>query len=45
MNPAEYKVKWDDKLTFYSGIDVERLMPFGTPDEERREMCGIAGVA
>ena len=25
MNPAEYKAKWGDVLTFYGGIDVERL--------------------
>lgn len=42
MNPAEYKAKWGHVLTFYGGIDVERLMPFGTPDEVRREVRSMA---
>ena len=42
MDPVAYKAKWGDKLTFYGGIDVERLMPFGTPDEVRREVRFMA---
>ena len=38
MDPAEYKAKYGDRLTFYGGIDVERLLPFGTPDEVRAEI-------
>jgi uroporphyrinogen decarboxylase len=44
MNPATYKAQWGDKLTFYGGIDVERLMPFGTPDEVRSEVRRMAAV-
>lgn len=49
MNPAEYKARWGSVLTFYGGIDVERLMPFGAPDEVRHtvrymaEMMGRGG--
>lgn len=42
MNPAEYKAKWGNRLTFYGGIDVERLMPFGTPAEVRRAVRSMA---
>jgi uroporphyrinogen decarboxylase len=42
MDPAEYKAAWGDKLTFYGGIDVERLMPFGTPEEVRAEVRRMA---
>jgi uroporphyrinogen decarboxylase len=42
MDPAEYKAQWGDRLTFYGGIDVERLMPFGTPDEVRAEIRRMA---
>ncbi len=42
MNPAEYKAKWGNRLTFYGGIDVERLMPFGTPAEVRQAVRSMA---
>ena len=38
MYPAEYKEQYGDRLTFYGGIDVERTLPFGTPDEVRAEI-------
>jgi uroporphyrinogen decarboxylase len=44
MDPAEYKAKYGDRLTFYGGIDVERLLPFGTPDEVRAEIRHLAGL-
>ena len=43
MAPAEYKAKYGDRLTFYGGIDVERVLPFGTPDEVRAEIAGLSG--
>ena len=36
MDPAEYKANYGDRITFYGGINVERLLPFGTPDEVRQ---------
>jgi uroporphyrinogen decarboxylase len=42
MDPDEYKARWGNRLTFYGGIDVERLMPFGSPDEVRAEMRRMA---
>jgi uroporphyrinogen decarboxylase len=38
MNPYELKRKWGDKLTFWGGLGSQRLIPFGTPDEIRREI-------
>ena len=30
--------EWRGKLCFFGGIDVQRTLPFGTPDEVRREI-------
>lgn len=38
MNPLEMKQKYGDRVTFYGGIDVERTLPFGTPDQVRAEI-------
>lgn len=37
MDIYEMKKKFGDKLTFYGGISVQRLLPFGTPEEVRQE--------
>jgi len=44
MDPAEYKAKYGDRITFYGGIDVERLLPFGTPGEVRAEIRRLAAL-
>jgi uroporphyrinogen decarboxylase len=44
MDPRTYKEKYGDRLTFFGGIDVERLLPFGTPDEVRREIRYMADL-
>jgi len=34
MDPAELKARWGDDLVFWGGgIDTQRVLPFGTPDE------------
>ncbi len=38
MDPEVIKKKYGKKLTFYGGIDVEQLLPFGSPDDIRREI-------
>ncbi len=49
MNPYEMKQQYGDRLTFYGGMSVQRLLPFGTPqqirDEARRmvDQVGRAG--
>ncbi len=36
MEPWRLKKGYGDKLTFYGGLDVQRLLPFGTVDEVRQ---------
>jgi hypothetical protein len=39
MGPAELKKEFGDRLTFWGGgVDTQRTLPFGTPDEVRREV-------
>ncbi|MCE5258519.1 MAG: methyltransferase [Chloroflexi bacterium] len=34
MQPEELKRKWGDRLVFWGGgVDTQRILPFGTPDE------------
>lgn len=38
MDPLEMKRQYGAQVTFYGGIDVERTLPFGTPDDVRAEI-------
>jgi uroporphyrinogen decarboxylase len=38
MNPSEYKTKYGNQITFFGGIDVEKTLPFGTPEDVRQEI-------
>jgi hypothetical protein len=39
MDPASLKQKYGDRLTFWGGgVDTQKTLPFGTPDEVRREV-------
>ena len=38
MNPAEIKREFGDKLCFWGSIDEQYTLPFGSPDEIRREV-------
>ena len=38
MDPAELKRDFGDRLAFHGGISIQRTMPFGTPDDVRREV-------
>lgn len=38
MNPSEIKAKYGDKLCFWGTIDEQHTLPFGTPDDVRREV-------
>jgi hypothetical protein len=48
MDPAALKAKYGDRVTFWGGgIDTQRVLPFGTPDEVRemvRERMRIFGA-
>ena len=39
MDPAELKRRFGDRLAFWGGgVDTQHTLPFGTPDEVRREV-------
>ena len=39
MDPAELKQEYGDRLVFWGGgVDTQRTLPFGTPDEVHREV-------
>ena len=38
MEPGELKRRFGDQVTFWGGgVDTQHTLPFGTPDEVRRE--------
>jgi uroporphyrinogen decarboxylase len=49
MDHRELKAEFGDRLAFWGGIDVQQLLPFGTPEEVRRtvreriEILGAGG--
>lgn len=38
MDPAALKAEFGDVLSFHGGISIQKTLPFGTPDEIRREV-------
>jgi hypothetical protein len=39
MDPVELKAKFGDQLTFWGGgIDTQKVLPFGTPEEVQRQV-------
>jgi uroporphyrinogen decarboxylase len=38
MNPYELKKRWGDKLTFWGCLGSQSTVPFGTPEEIRKEV-------
>jgi len=41
MDPYEMKKQFGSELTFLGGMSVQRLLPFGTPQEIRDEACRL----
>ena len=39
MDPAVLKERWGDRLSFWGGVDTQRTLPRGTPDDVRREVA------
>jgi uroporphyrinogen decarboxylase len=37
MDPVEIKRQFGDRLTFFGGMSIQRVLPFGTPADVRRE--------
>jgi uroporphyrinogen decarboxylase len=44
MDPERLKQKYGDRLAFWGGIDTQRILPFGTPDQVRAEVRRIVGT-
>ncbi len=38
MDPARLKAEYGDRLCFWGSIDIQKTMPFGTPDDVRHEV-------
>ena len=49
MAPERLKAKYGDRLSFHGGIDMQKLLPFGTPEQVEaeagryREVLGRSG--
>jgi uroporphyrinogen decarboxylase len=41
MEHARLKREFGDRLSFHGGMDLQNVMPFGTPDEVRREAIKV----
>jgi uroporphyrinogen decarboxylase len=41
MNPYEIKKQFGKELTFFGGMSVQKLLPFGTPQQIRGEACRL----
>ncbi len=44
MDYREIKARYGDRVCFCGGIDVQHLLPYGTPDEVRREVRRVIEV-
>jgi len=38
MDPEKLKAEFGDRLVFWGGIDIQEVMPFGSPDDVRAEI-------
>jgi uroporphyrinogen decarboxylase len=46
MSPEHLKAEYGGRLSFHGGIDIQKLLPFGTPaqvQEEARRYCEVLG--
>jgi uroporphyrinogen decarboxylase len=46
MAPERLKAKYGKRLSFHGGIDMQKLLPFGTPEQvetEARRYCEVLG--
>lgn len=41
MDPNELKARFGGRIAFWGGIDTQRVLPFGTPDDVRAEVRRI----
>ena len=38
MDPVEMKKKYGDRISLFGGFDVQKILPFGTPEDIRMEV-------
>lgn len=41
MNPAQFKKRFGKNLTMYGTLDIQNIMPFGTPEDVRKEVKNL----
>ena len=41
MDPEKLKRDFGDKIIFWGGVDEQQLLPFGTPEQVRKETLGL----
>ncbi len=44
MDLERLKERYGDRLTFHGGIDIQELLPRGTPEQVRREVERVTGI-
>lgn len=44
MNPYELKARFGDRITFWGGLGSQSIVPFGRPEELRREIVKLNSV-
>ena len=44
MSPEALKDRFGDRLAFHGGVSIQQTLPFGTPDDVRREVERLAHV-
>jgi len=44
MNPEELKKSFGNKLTFWGGIDTQKILPFGNENEVSREVKRVVSI-
>jgi uroporphyrinogen decarboxylase len=44
MNPEKLVSEFGGRITFHGGIDIQKLLPFGTPIEVKEQVDFISGV-
>ena len=44
MDPARLKQEFGGRIAFWGGIDTQRVLPYGTPDEVRAEVRRMTGI-
>ena len=44
MDPVKLKKEFGGRMAFWGGIDTHRVLPFGTPEEVRKEVRRMINI-